>query len=191
MMNRLTLIPVLLGAVSLSGAAIAQDSEVSEIGVDDLISEDGINTQNLFEPEITQAEATQEVSLHGAPDLIDLDNWAADGAKTVINTLTPRETAGLAFNLQEEVEARGMAYVHVPVSSRTSGTETTDALTQALAYVEGPIALHCRSGHRVAHLYAAHLIRTGELDRSQFQSVDPTRQFDEDLLSRLLGEDTE
>lgn len=176
------------GLVSPAGA---QESQPQTIGYDDLTSDDAVSAQELFEPEITEATSSVEVSLHGQPGLTDLDQWAAEGVRTVVNALTPRETSAMAFNLQEEVEARGMVYVHVPVSGRTSGRDTTDALTMAMNAIEGPVALHCRSGHRASHLYAAHLISTGQIDRNDYQSVAPERQFDEDLLSRLLGEDAE
>lgn len=182
-MKFITFVSALLISLALIAPAHAQQT----LTFDDLISDEAQETADLSvqDPMVS----TVEVELYGQPDLAQLDQWASDGVRTVINALTPRETAAMDFNLAEEVEARGMTYVHIPVSGSASGVETTQALSDALAYVEGPVALHCRSGHRAAHLYAASLIREGAISRDAYQSVDPGRAFDEDLLSRLLGED--
>jgi uncharacterized protein (TIGR01244 family) len=115
---------------------------------------------NMIQPD-THSIVTRHdnVWLASQPDEGDLDAWAADGAKTVINSRSPEETASLPFDLRQAVESRGMRYVEMPIGG-TSGADHhhTQALAALLENADGPIVMHCRSGTRSAHLYAA-LIR--------------------------------
>ncbi len=93
------------------------------------------------------------------PGLDDLDAWAAAGARVVVNSRTPEETAGLPFDLAAEVEARGMQYVEMPIGGAHGANPAhTTALASLLENADGPVVMHCRSGTRSAHLYSAHLM---------------------------------
>ena len=97
--------------------------------------------------------------LASQPSLPDLDGWAADGARLVINSRTPEETAGLPFNLRDAVESRGMRYAELPIGgAHGASPELTQELAALLADADGPVVMHCRSGTRSAHLYAAYLM---------------------------------
>lgn len=100
-----------------------------------------------------------DVWLASQPSEADLDAWAAAGATLVINSRTPEETAGLPFALQSEVEARGMRYVELPIGGASGASPAlTTQLAGLLESNEGPVVMHCRSGTRSAHLYAAYLV---------------------------------
>lgn len=100
-----------------------------------------------------------DVSLASQPSEADLDAWAAAGTVLVVNSRTPQETAALPFNMRAAVESRGMRYAELPIGG-ASGTSPalTGELAILLADSEGPVVMHCRSGTRSAHLYAAYLI---------------------------------
>jgi uncharacterized protein (TIGR01244 family) len=99
-----------------------------------------------------------DVWIASQPSEADLDAWAAAGAGTVVNSRTPEETAGLPFDLRVAVESRGMQYVEMPIGGRSGADPAhTVALAALLDGAEGPVVMHCRSGTRSAHLYAAHL----------------------------------
>jgi uncharacterized protein (TIGR01244 family) len=106
------------------------------------------------------------------PDEADLDAWAASGAKVVINSRTPQETADLPFDLRQAVESRGMRYVEMPIGG-SSGADYrhTQALAELLEDVDGPVVMHCRSGTRSSHIYAAHLMSQDPALSSPFDTM--------------------
>ena len=125
--------------------------------------------------------------LASQPDEADLDAWAAAGARTVINSRTPEETASLHFDLAAAVEARGMRYVEMPIGgSHGADPSLTSALTEILAAQDGPVVMHCRSGTRSAHLYAAHLMSTGTAGDDPFATMNWPGGRDADLVRALL-----
>lgn len=103
------------------------------------------------------------IALASQPREADLDRWAAEGVGLVVNSRTPEETAGLSFDLAEAVTARGMAYAELPIGGHWGAspelTRQLDTLLQSDP--ECGVVLHCRSGTRSAHLYAAWLIASG------------------------------
>jgi len=99
------------------------------------------------------------VAIAAQPDLSALDAWAAAGVKLVVNSRTPEETAALPFDMRSSVEGRGMAYVELPIGgAHGADPALTTELSRLLDETAGDVVLHCRSGHRSAHLYAAHLV---------------------------------
>lgn len=125
--------------------------------------------------------------LASQPDEADLDAWAAAGARTVINSRTPEETASLHFDLAAAVEARGMRYVEMPIGgSHGTDPSLTSTLTEILASQDGPVVMHCRSGTRSAHLYAAHLMSTGTAGDDPFATMNWPGGRDADLVRALL-----
>ena len=77
----------------------------------------------------------------------------------VVNSRTPEETAALAFDIRAAVESRGMRYAELPIGGASGASPAlTGELSGLLSASDGPVVLHCRSGTRSAHLYAAYLI---------------------------------
>lgn len=106
------------------------------------------------------------------PTEADLDKWAEDGVVTVVNSRTPGETAGLDYHLPTAVEARGMQYVELPLGGTYHPHPgMTGILGRVLEEAEGPVVLHCRSGTRSAHLYAAHLASTDPAIGDPFEAM--------------------
>ncbi len=86
----------------------------------------------------------------GQPTLEQLDAASAQGIKTIINLRTPGESEiG-----QADAEARGMAYVAVPIGSDGLTRENVAAFAAAIEAAERPAIVHCGSGNRVGALFA-------------------------------------
>ncbi|WP_291844948.1 sulfur transferase domain-containing protein [Maricaulis sp.] len=127
------------------------------------------------------------VWLASQPNEADLDAWAADGARIVINSRTHEETASLPFDMAAAVAARGMHYVEMPIGgSHGAGPALTRALGEILQADDGPVVMHCRSGTRSAHLYAAHLIATGQAGDDPFETMNWPGGRDPGMVRALL-----
>ena len=120
---------------------------------------------SLFGVAMSEPNSDSIVSRHGdialasQPSEADLDAWAAAGTVLVVNSRTPEETAALHFDMRTAVESRGMRYAELPIGGASgSSPALTSELAILLADTEGPVVMHCRSGTRSAHLYAAYLI---------------------------------
>lgn len=82
------------------------------------------------------------------------------GVRHVINLRTPEEMAALDFDEEEWAASQGMAYSLIPMAGNAGFTPAAlDAFTAAMADEEGTVLLHCASGTRAGHLYAAWLVR--------------------------------
>jgi uncharacterized protein (TIGR01244 family) len=147
---------------------------------------------SLFGASMIQSETHSIVTRHdnvwiaSQPDESDLDAWAASGAKIVINSRTPQETTSLSFDLRQAVESRGMRYVEMPIGG-TSGADFqhTRALTALLAETDGPVVMHCRSGTRSSHLYAAHLMSADPAMSTPFDAMSWPGGRDMNLVQNL------
>jgi uncharacterized protein (TIGR01244 family) len=63
------------------------------------------------------------------------------------------------------VEAAGMKYVSIPVAGASGVTfENARLLDEALAGIDGPVFLHCRTGNRVGALMALRASAAGASD---------------------------
>jgi len=105
------------------------------------------------------------VVVGGQPTLAQLDEAATRGLKTVINL----RTAGESDIGRAQVEARGMAYVELPIGGVQDLTAANAAaLDAALAAAEHPVMLHCGSGNRVGALLAlrAHYVEGASADEA-------------------------
>ena len=125
-----------------------------------------------------------EVSFAGLPDEAQVEAWADQGVTRVVTLLTPEETAAMDYDLPNAVASEGMIHSWIP-TSRQSGDEVSAYLADVLARAEGPVAIHCRSGTRASHAYAAALIREGVIEPGELDRIDPDREWREDLVDQL------
>jgi uncharacterized protein (TIGR01244 family) len=106
-----------------------------------------------------------DVLIAAQPTTEDLDAWAARGVTTVVNLRSRAETAELAFDSAAEAAARGLAYSEIPMGGADGvSPDIVDQLAEILENAEGPVVIHCRTGSRAAHAYAAYLAAQGEAD---------------------------
>lgn len=133
------------------------------------------------------AASRADVSLEALPDAGSASRWSRERRTLVVSLLTPEETGRLGFDYPVDVMSQGMTYANVPVGQMT-GPEAADALAAILADADGPVVIHCGTSVRASHLYAASLIRSGALTRSELDRIDPERDWNAALLDRLTGE---
>ena len=116
-------------------------------------------------PQVSEPEATVDYSqllpngkepapgviVGGQPTLDQLDEVAALGVKTAINL----RTAGESEIGSADLEARGMAYVSIPIAGAEGlNADSAAAFTAALEEAERPVMVYCGSGNRVGGLFA-------------------------------------
>jgi len=137
-----------------------------------------VSLLSLFGVAMSEPTSDSIVSRHGEvwlasqPSEADLDAWAAAGAVLVVNSRTPEETAALPFDMRAAVESRGMRYAELPIGGASGASPAlTGELTDLLAASEGPVVMHCRSGTRSAHLYAAYLINQDPEMSTPFETM--------------------
>lgn len=128
------------------------------------------------------------IALASQPDEADLDRWAADGVGLVVNSRTPDETADLPFDMARAVAERGMQYVELPIGGPCGASPdmTVRLGTLLQADPDRSVVLHCRSGTRSAHLYAAWLIASGETPVDPFEAMDWPGRGDMAMVQALL-----
>lgn len=89
----------------------------------------------------------------GQPDEALLDAARAAGFVAVIDLRGADESRGI--DESAEVEARGMRYLALPLSTPEDATyDAARAFAARLAAIDGPVLLHCASGNRVGALFA-------------------------------------
>ena len=133
---------------------------------------------SLFGVAMSEPNSDSIVSRHGEvwlasqPSEADLDAWAAAGAGLVVNSRTPEETASLPFDMRAAAESRGMRYAELPIGGASGASPAlTGELARLLAASDGPVVMHCRSGTRSAHLYAAYLIAGDRTLSTPFETM--------------------
>ncbi|MAY73651.1 MAG: hypothetical protein CMJ31_02810 [Phycisphaerae bacterium] len=101
-----------------------------------------------------------DVWIGGQPSEQALDDFAAHHGATVINLRTDGEMEPLP-GYADAVRARGMNYVHVPVSGATLDAERYQLVSDAIDSASGPVLLHCASGGRATYMWGMRLIDDG------------------------------
>lgn len=109
---------------------------------------------------------TLDANLSAPPQLTpdDVAAAAAQGFRTIIDNRPDGEEPGQPSAATIEAAARehGIAFVHIPVDSGKIGDSEVDAMARALAEQPGPALGYCRTGTRVATLWA--LAQSGKVD---------------------------
>jgi uncharacterized protein (TIGR01244 family) len=140
------LIATLAAAALLAAPAFAEDARLTPVEEGHaLVARDG------------------DVLIAAQPTPEDLDAWAAQGVTTVVNLRSQAETAALSFDPAAEAAARGLRYSAIPMGGADGvSPDIVDQLAEILRDAEGPVVLHCRTGSRAAHAYAAYLQSEGK-----------------------------
>jgi uncharacterized protein (TIGR01244 family) len=94
------------------------------------------------------------------PMATDIETLGTKGVRRIINLRTPEEMATLGFDEAALAASKGMDYTLIPIAGNAAYTPAAlDAFSAAMAKGEGDVLLHCASGTRAGHLYAAWLVR--------------------------------
>lgn len=95
----------------------------------------------------------------GQPSASEIQDWANAGAVLVVNSRSEPEMADVGFDEAQVCATTGLRYAHLPIGGpHGANPQLTIQLADLLGAVEGPVVMHCRSGTRSAHLYAAYLL---------------------------------
>jgi uncharacterized protein (TIGR01244 family) len=99
----------------------------------------------------------------GQPDSAAITQLPGRGVTTVICLRTPEELAnrsGLPFAEADLVASLGMQFIHLPLDGDAYPYSplAVDSLARVLRQLRGKALLHCTSGWRASHLWAAYLI---------------------------------
>ncbi len=127
------------------------------------------------------------VWLAGQPMEADIRAWADAGVKLVVNSRTPEETAQLPFDMAATVTGAGMTYVEMPIGGPYGANPIhTAELAHLLETEPGTVVLHCRTGTRSAHLYAAHLLATSQAGGNPFETMGWPGPADPSMVRALI-----
>lgn len=104
------------------------------------------------------------VFIAGQPDREALLALPARGVTAVINLRTAKEmgdTSKVAFDEAALVDSLALEYVQIPLGGKDNPYEpaAVDSFAAALDRHDGPVLLHCASGVRASHMWAAYLVR--------------------------------
>ncbi len=124
---------------------------------------------------------TLDAHLSASPQLSpdDVAAAAAQGFRTIIDLRPDGEEPGqpAAATIEAAAREHGLAFVYIPVVSGQIDDAQVDAMTRALGEQPGPALGYCRSGARVATLWA--LGQAGTVDAGTL--VTTTRDAGYDL----------
>ena len=131
---------------------------------------------------------TLDANLSASPQLTadDVAAAAAQGFRTIIALRPDGEEPGqpAAATLDAAARAYGLAFVHIPVVSGQVEDTQVDAMARALADQPRPALGYCRTGTRVATLWA--LTQIGKADADTLVSTARDAGYDiEPLRPRL------
>lgn len=103
------------------------------------------------------------VYIAGQPTEAALEAMDAEGVSTVINLRTADEMSNLetvSFDEAAKVSELGMDYVQIEQGPEETLTPAAlDAFAAAMAEADGKVLVHCGSGVRASHMWAAYLVR--------------------------------
>jgi uncharacterized protein (TIGR01244 family) len=155
-MRRFPILVLALGATTLS-ACMSDGAPRAEAPAPPTATAPATPPPPPFE---TRVVRDGSVLIAPQPLAADLEALGAKGVRRVINLRTPEEMATLGFDEAALAEAKGMGYTLLPIAGNAGFTPAAlDAFSAAMANGEGDVLLHCASGTRAAHLYAAWLVR--------------------------------
>lgn len=111
-------------------------------------------------PLVERALRDGRVLLSAQPTADDLASLKAAGVDRVINLRAESEMASLGFDEPALLAANGVAYSGLPIAGNDAYTTAVlDEFTELMADPKQTVLLHCGSGARAGHLYAAWLVR--------------------------------
>ena len=111
-------------------------------------------------PLLERSLRLDNVVLAPQPAAADFADLQKAGIQRVINLRAPEEMASLGFDAEAAAKAAGLGYATLPIAgSGGFSPAVLDAFSKAMAEGEGDLLLHCGSGTRASHLYAAWLVR--------------------------------
>lgn len=168
-MRRLNGWMVGLGAAVLANACAAEEQAVVEPPV--AAETSGVEEQAAGLPQKLDREGfgtmiadAGPVYIAGQPSEAALAEMQAEGVTTVINLRTEAEMLNrnaVPFDEAAAVDGLGMEYVLIEQGDESTLTPAAlDAFAAAMSEADGKVLVHCGSGVRASHMWAAYLVKT-------------------------------
>ena len=134
------------------------------------------------------------VYIAGQPSETALEEMKAEGVRTVINLRTEAEMANrdlVPFDEAEKLSALEVDYVQIPQGPEETYTPAAvDAFAAAMAEADGKVLVHCGSGVRASHMWAAYLVREKGMDlEAALAEAEAMNLKSEEPVRALLGID--
>ena len=107
------------------------------------------------------------ITIGAQPAVEDLKQLKAEGVRSVLNLRRLDESSPLGPEQEgHEVQALGMNYHHIPVSSQNLSADQAEQFEQAMRSLPKPVFVHCQGGTRAGAFCILHVGRekgwTGE-----------------------------
>lgn len=136
------------------------------------------------------------VYIGGQPKEEALRALPARDVTAVINLRTAKEmgdTSKVAFDEAALVDSLGMDYIEIPLGGKDNPytPEAVESFAEALDLHLGPVLLHCASGGRASHLWAAYLVRYRGWDVTDAYARGQEIGISQSAFSRLLDKEME
>lgn len=131
------------------------------------------------------------IYLAGQPGKEDLERFARDGVTVVINLRTPREMESVPFDEPGLLRSLEVDYVHIPIGPgpHAPRAEAVSQLNEALTSHRGKAVIHCASAFRSTQLWAAHLVRDRDVDRTRADAFSRAVTGAPAMIEQYLGQD--
>ncbi|ARV62530.1 phosphatase [Nostocales cyanobacterium HT-58-2] len=111
-------------------------------------------------------KVSDEFYAAGQPTPEDLQKASQEGFKSVVNLRSPDE-ADFLSDEQQQAEAAGLNYVHVPLNSKKADDGLTNKVLKEIEGLATPILFHCGAGARADALALIALATKEGLSREQ------------------------
>ena len=136
------------------------------------------------------------VLIGGQPDQEALRALPARGVVAVINLRTAKEmgdTSRVAFDESALVDSLGLEYVEIPLGGKDNPyvPAAVESFAAALDRHSGPVLLHCASGGRASHLWAAYLVEYHDVPLSSAVAIAKQINLGGMPLEGFLGKEIE
>lgn len=121
----------------------------------------------------------ERLTLAGQPQPEHWAALAAEGFQVVINMRSDPERAATQ---QQNAEAAGLRYIHLPLPVYELEPEHLEQYHQTLAATQGRVFLHCRSATRVALMWLLDRIMYDGWTREQAEAALRAAGYDDDAM---------
>lgn len=132
------------------------------------------------------------VYIAGQPTEQALEEMRGEGVTKVINLRTEAEMSNpdmVPFDEASKINELGMKYVQIPQGPEDTLTPAAlDAFAEAMANADGKVLVHCGSGVRASHMWAAYLVREkGMSIEDALEEAEAMNLKSEEPVRALLG----
>lgn len=178
-MNRIKILIILIGLAFCVESIHSQDSVSFPVKLD----------ATGFRAVLAQSD---NLFISGQPDEDSFAKLKMDGITTIVNLRTPQEMENrtyVPFDEESVVDSLGLEYILIPLGGEEYPytPEAVEKFADVLSGASGKVLLHCTTGHRASHLWAAYLIMYKGFEPNKAIEYAKAVNFGDWPLEGLLG----